>query len=548
MRTFKELGLSTKTLIALEKKGFEEPTEIQALTIPLVLGSTKDIVAQAQTGTGKTAAFALPLIELLDSSVKQTQALILAPTRELVVQIAEEINSLKGDSGLTIAPIYGGQSIDVQLIRLKKGVSIVVGTPGRLLDHLSRKTLRLNNIKFLILDEADEMLNMGFIEDIETIIEATPEEKRVLLFSATMPARIREMASKYMKEIENAKVERALTTSLTDQIYFEVSQHDKLEALCRIIDIEDSIYGIIFCRTKIEVDELTSKLQDRGYSADALHGDISQSQRETILRKFKKKNLNLLVATDVAARGIDISNLTHVINYSLPQDPESYVHRIGRTGRAGNQGTAITFITPSEFYRLGFIKRITSAQIRKKKIPDIDEILTARMQNLTKDITGKISTGNDKTFFHEWATQLLALGEPTEMVAAVLKLAFGDVFNRENYRDITPIEGKKRGVSPVDAEGKTRLFIALGSNKGVTKKSLAQFITEQAGVPDRLINDIRVYEEFSYASVPFENAETIIAELKKFRIGKKQLFVEKARPPKESDRKNDRNKERRKRS
>lgn len=547
MRTFKELGLSTKTLIALEKKGFEEPTEIQALTIPLVLNSTKDIVAQAQTGTGKTAAFALPLIELLDSSVKQTQALILAPTRELVVQIAEEINSLKGNSGLTIAPIYGGQSIDVQLMRLKKGVSIVVGTPGRILDHLSRKTLRLNAIKFLILDEGDEMLNMGFIEDIETIIESTPDEKRVLLFSATMPARIRDMASKYMKEIENAKAEKALTTSLTDQIYFEVSQHDKLEALCRIIDIEDSIYGIIFCRTKVEVDELTSKLQDRGYNADALHGDISQSQRESILRKFKKKNLNLLVATDVAARGIDISNLTHVINYSLPQDPESYVHRIGRTGRAGNQGTAITFITPSEFHRLGFIKRITSAQIRKKKVPDIDEILAARMQNLTKNITGKINAENDKTFFNEWATQLLALGEPAEMVAAVLKLAFGDVFNRENYRDITPIEGKKRGVSPVDAEGKTRLFIALGSSKGVTRKTLAQFITEQAGVPDRLINDIRVYDEFSYATVPFENAETIIAELKKFRIGKKQLFVEKARPPKEGDRRNDNSRMRKKR-
>jgi ATP-dependent RNA helicase DeaD len=348
-----------------------------------------------------------------------------------------------------------------------------------------------------------------------------------------MPPRIRELASKYMKDVENAKAEKAMTTSLTDQIYFEVALHDKFEALCRIIDIEDSIYAIIFCRTKVEVDELTSRLQDRGYTTDCLHGDISQSQRESILRKFRRQHLNLLVATDVAARGIDISNLTHVINYSLPQDPESYVHRIGRTGRAGNQGTAITFITPSEFHKLGFIKRVTSAQIRKKKIPDIDEILTARMHILTKNITGKIVAGNEKTLFHDWAGQLLAQGEPTEMVAAVLQLAFGDIFNRENYRDLTPVEGKKRGVSPVDAEGKTRLFIALGSNKGVTKKSLAQFITEQAGLPDRMINDIRVYDEFSYATIPFENAETIIAELKKFRIGKKQLFVEKARPMKE---------------
>lgn len=540
MQTFKELGLTAKTLSALEKKGFEEPTEIQALTIPLVLNTDKDIVAQAQTGTGKTAAFGLPLIELLDSSVKHTQALILAPTRELVVQISEEINSLKGNSGLTVAPIYGGQSIDIQLMRLKKGVSIVVGTPGRILDHLSRKTLRLDAIKFLILDEGDEMLNMGFIEDIEKILESTPKEKRVLLFSATMPPRIRELASKYMKAVANARTEKTLTTSLTDQIYFEVSQYDKFEALCRIIDIEESIYGIVFCRTKVEVDELTSKLQDRGYSADSIHGDISQSQRETILRKFKKKVINLLVATDVAARGIDISNLSHVINYSLPQDPESYIHRIGRTGRAGNQGTAITFITPSEFHKLGFIKRVTSAQIRKKQIPNIDEILTARMQNLTKDITGKRAPISEKSLFHEWAGELLTQGEPAEMLAAVLQLSFGDIFKRENYRDIASVEGKKRerGVSPVDAEGATRLFIAMGENNGVTKKTLAQFITEQAGVPDKFINDIRVYDDFSYASVPFENAEAIIAELKKVRIGKKQLFVEKARPKKDDAGKN----------
>ncbi|HEX2959671.1 MAG TPA: DEAD/DEAH box helicase [Chitinispirillaceae bacterium] len=535
MQTFKELGLTAKTLTALEKKGFEEPTEIQALTIPLVLNSDKDIVAQAQTGTGKTAAFGLPLIELLDSSVKHTQALILAPTRELVVQISEEISSLKGNSGLTVAPIYGGQSIDVQLTRLKKGVSIVVGTPGRILDHLSRKTLKLDAIRFLVLDEGDEMLNMGFIEDIETIIESTPEQKRVLLFSATMPSRIRELASKYMREVENARTEKTLTTSLTDQIYFEVSQYDKFEALCRIIDIEESIYGIVFCRTKVEVDELTSKLQDRGYSADCLHGDISQSQREAILRKFKKKHLNLLVATDVAARGIDISNLSHVINYSLPQDPESYIHRIGRTGRAGNQGTAVTFITPSEFHKLGFIKRITSAHIRKKNIPDIDEILSAKMQNLTKDITGKRTPVSEKSFFHDWANQLLTQGDPVEMLAAVLKHSFGDVFNRENYREITTFEGKKRGVSQVDVEGKTRLFIAMGENVGITKRTLAQFITEQAGVPGRLINDIKVYDDFSYATVPFENAEAIIAELKKVRIGKKQLFVEKARPKKDGD-------------
>ncbi len=323
MEKFAQLGLSAKTLSALQVKGFEEPTEIQALTIPLILKNEQDLVAQAQTGTGKTAAFSLPLLEILNPTNKHVQALILAPTRELVIQISEEINSLKGDSKLTVTPIYGGQSMELQLDRLRRGVSIVVGTPGRVIDHLTRKTLILDKVRFVVLDEGDEMLNMGFIEDIEQILQHTPEEKRVLLFSATMPNRIKDLASTYMKDINHVKAQNTLTTNLTDQIYFEVARHDKFEALCRIIDIETAFYSIIFCRTKVEVDELASKLIDRGYSAEGLHGDISQAQREQILRKFRKKQISLLVATDVAARGIDINNLTHVINYSLPQDPMS---------------------------------------------------------------------------------------------------------------------------------------------------------------------------------------------------------------------------------
>jgi len=325
------LVLSENTLKALSKKGFEEPTPIQELVIPRLLSGTQDIVGQAQTGTGKTAAFGLPLIELLDDKSPFVEAIVLTPTRELALQVAEEMNSLKGKKRLNIVPIYGGQSMELQLRRLESGAHIVVGTPGRVIDHINRKTLRLNKLKFMVLDEADEMLNMGFIEDIEEIIKHTNEDKRMLLFSATMPKEILNIARKYMKDYEVLAVKnKQLTTELTEQIYFEVREDDKFEALCRIRDMEKEFYGLIFCRTKVDVDNVCSRLIDRGYNAEALHGDISQYQRERILKRFKARQINMLVATDVAARGIDISDLTHVINYSLPQDPESYVHRIGR--------------------------------------------------------------------------------------------------------------------------------------------------------------------------------------------------------------------------
>jgi len=319
---FTDLGLSSEVLEAINKKGFEEPTAIQVLTIPVMLKDDNNIIAQAQTGTGKTAAFGLPLIEMIDTDLRTVQALILVPTRELAIQVSEEINSLKGKRDLRIVPIYGGQSIDQQLRRLKKGVHIVVGTPGRVIDHLNRKTLKIGEIEHLILDEADEMLNMGFIDDMEEIMEHTNPDKRTLLFSATIPNRIKELAHKYMDGYELLAVKKEqLTTNLTEQIYFEVKVSEKFDALCRIIDFEDDFYGLIFCRTKNNVDTVVSHLVDRGYDAEAIHGDISQSQRERTLDKFKKQTVNILIATDVAARGIDVINLTHVINYSLPPGP-----------------------------------------------------------------------------------------------------------------------------------------------------------------------------------------------------------------------------------
>lgn len=539
MQKFKDLGLTGKTLAALEARGFEEPTEIQTITIPLLLKNEVDIVAQAQTGTGKTAAFALPLIEQVKPHSKHPQAIILAPTRELVIQIAEEINSLKGETDLLCAPIYGGQSMELQLARLKKGVAIVVGTPGRVLDHLNRKTLNLEKIEFVVLDEGDEMLNMGFIDDIEEILEHTPAEKRVCLFSATMPSRIKELATKYMKDYSHVKAQNTLTTTLTDQIYFEVAKQDKFEALCRIIDIEKSFYGIIFCRTKIEVDELASKLIDRGYPAEGLHGDISQTQRETILRKFKKQNISMLVATDVAARGIDINNLSHVINYSLPQDPENYIHRIGRTGRAGNQGTAVTFVTHDEFSKLGFIKKITKATINRKEVPAVDQIVDARIERITSEIKSiELKTKDDN--FHLWADALLTDAEPRDIIASVLKLSYGKVLDKSSYRKLTPVgkkserrsygdKGDRGDRMSTEQEGKTRLYIAKGRADNFTKRTLVDFVVKKAGTPTRLIDDVEVFDRFSFITVPFAEAEHIIAKLKKSGENHRPL-AEKAKP------------------
>ena len=325
--------------------------------------------------------------------------------------------------------LYGGQSIDQQLRRLKKGVHIVVGTPGRIIDHLNRKTLKIGNIEHLILDEADEMLNMGFIEDMEEIMRHTNPEKRTLLFSATMPKKIKDLAHKYMDGYELLAVKKEqLTTNLTEQIYFEVKASDKFEALCRIIDIEDDFYGLVFCRTKIDVDYVVTHLMDRGYDAEAIHGDISQAQRERTLQKFKKQRINILVATDVAARGIDVNNLSHVINYSLPQDPESYVHRIGRTGRAGNEGTAITFITPSEYRQLMFIQRVAKTDIKKSKVPRVKDIIKAKKKKIHDDLTSILEDEIESTY-KDWADSLLNDNNPTEILSAVLNYCFEDELN-----------------------------------------------------------------------------------------------------------------------
>ncbi|MBU1056370.1 MAG: DEAD/DEAH box helicase [Proteobacteria bacterium] len=518
-KTFKDFGLSAKVLEAINKKGFEEPTPIQVMAIPMMLRDDTNIIVQAQTGTGKTAAFGLPLVEMVNTDSAAVQALILAPTRELAIQVAEEINSLKGNRDIIITPIYGGQSIDMQLQRLKKGVHIVVGTPGRVIDHLNRKTLKLEKIEHLILDEADEMLNMGFVEDIEEIMKHTNPDKRTLLFSATMPERIKALAHKYMKGYEFIKVKKEqLTTNLTEQIYFEVKATDKFEALCRIIDIKDAFYGLVFCRTKIDVDSVATHLMDRGYDAEAIHGDISQTQRERTLEKFKKKRVTILVATDVAARGIDVNNLTHVINYSLPEDTESYVHRIGRTGRAGNLGTAITFITPSEYKRLMFIQRVAKTDIKKSKVPKVKDIIKAKKKKIYEDLTTILKEKIDADYL-SWADRMLKDNNPEEILAAVLNYCFEEELNPDVYGEIEEIGSKPK---PLDKHGKARLFVALGKKDKINAEKLVELIGSKASVKSKDISEIQIMDKFSFITVPFEKAEKIVVSFRE--KGRKPLI------------------------
>ena len=549
--TFESLGLGERTLKAVKAKGFEEPSEIQAACIPLLLKEGTEVVGQAQTGTGKTAAFALPILETVDEEKKSVQALILTPTRELALQVSEEINSLKGDRKTEVTPIYGGASMEIQLRKLKRGVQIVVGTPGRILDHIKRGTLDLSNLVFMVLDEADEMLDMGFIEDIEEVLKNVPETRRMLMFSATMPPQIQKLAENFMKNPTLVRTQKTdAATPQADQIYFEVKEADKIEALTRIIDRDPDFYGVIFCRTKLQCDEIGHKLQARGYNAEALHGDLSQRERETILRKMKERVIRILVATDVAARGLDIQDLTHVINYSLPSDPEIYIHRVGRTGRAGKEGTAITFITPSEARRFSYIKKASKSEIRKEEIPTPREVVERRRELIKEQLLSALEKDGGEEY-RSISEGLLEDNDPVDVLSSVLSLFYRDALDESQYKDISV--GKKRErtkkksnaetsytdrkkedrerpydkikTPSMDDEGLTRLFIARGRNDGLTKRGLADVLIDQAGVKNEDIRDIQVMEDFSFINAPYDAAEHILRIFGKSRNGEKPIIT-----------------------
>jgi ATP-dependent RNA helicase DeaD len=525
--TFADLGLSEKMLKKITAKGYEFPSAIQAWVIPLLLNGDKDIIGQAQTGTGKTAAFGLPVLERLDPTSKDIQALILAPTRELAIQVAEEIRSF-ADSSVKIQLLYGGQNVRDELQWLRRWPQIVVGTPGRVIDHLSkRRTLKIENLKYFILDEADEMLNIWFKEDIEEIIQSTPVEKKTLLFSATMPKSIKDIVHKYIKNHDLIAIERKeLTNSLIEQKCYKVNGRDKFEALCRVIEVEFDFYGIVFCKTKADVDTVAANLMTRWYKVEGIHGDIDQKMREKTLARFKNGAIKILVATDVAARWIDVNNLTHVINYSLPDNPEVYTHRIWRTGRAWNKWEAISFVANQDGRMLSWIERTIKMKLKVEilpKVSDVIEFKKKRLLNNTKDVLLE----EENLTYIDLASQLLELWDAEKVLASVLKEGFWDEFSEIHYKDIKANADRWARESNTNwaAAWEKRLFIAKWRLDNYTPGSLIQFIENEVGIKLWDIGKIDVMREFSFMNVKEEDAYTVL-DFFKSANSKKPLIVE----------------------
>lgn len=418
---FSEFGLDEKIVKSVNRMGFEEATPIQEKTIPLGLAG-KDLIGQAQTGTGKTAAFGLPMIHKIDQKSNNVQALIIAPTRELAIQVSEELYKLSYDKHVRVLAVYGGSDISRQIRSLKKNPQIVVGTPGRILDHINRRTLKLDNVETLVLDEADEMLNMGFIDDIETILKEVPAERQTLLFSATMPDPIRRIGERFMHSPELIRIKaKEMTALLIEQFFVKVHEKEKFDVLSRLLDVQSPELAIVFGRTKRRVDELSRALDMRGYVAEGIHGDLTQAKRMSVLRKFKEGKIDVLVATDVAARGLDISGVTHVYNYDIPQDPESYVHRIGRTGRAGKEGMAITFVQPREMGYLRIVEETTKKRMQPLQAPTWDEAFAGQLRVATEKIQEAITEEN-LADYKTFANELLEKYDATDIAAAMLKM------------------------------------------------------------------------------------------------------------------------------
>jgi len=503
MTNFTELGLSEATLAALESKGFTNPTPIQALTIPKLLEGTVDIVGQAQTGTGKTAAFGLPIIETAKEKTKKVQALILTPTRELAIQVADEINSLKGKKRIRVLPVYGGQAIYMQLKALKQGVDVVVGTPGRIMDHLKRGSLRIDALDFFVLDEADEMCNMGFVDDVREILKAANDDRRTLLFSATMPRDVLRIAKEFMGDYEVVSVKSEKSDiPLTKQIFHEMANSDRFEALCRVIDAQAGFYGLVFTRTRADADHVAAKLTERGYPSEPIHGDLNQTQREKILNKFKKRRATILVATDVAARGIDVPDLTHVVNFAIPQDPQTFVHRTGRTGRAGKEGIAITLIAPSEFRRLMFISKSTGIEIKKEKLPRIEDVIYSKKSRMVSQLESIMESDSHGSYI-AMARELLEEKDPAEVMAALLKNTFGDELVESSYREINATSADSR-------HGRADMVLALGRMDRMSPRALVDFVSKSAGIKPFAIQHVRIQGNRSTFTIPGDQVENVM--------------------------------------
>jgi ATP-dependent RNA helicase DeaD len=532
MTTFEALGIDARLIRATDELGYVNPTPIQEQAIPVLLSGTKDFIGLAQTGTGKTAAFGLPLLHVIDAAEKYPQALVVCPTRELCLQIVKEIELFKKYiPGVSVVAVYGGASIGLQIRDIKRGIQIVVATPGRLIDLIERKAIDLGQIKYVVLDEADEMLNMGFQDDIEFILKNTPERESIWLFSATMPAEIRKVSKRYMNDPKEVIVGKVNTASKTiDHQYYVTSAHHRYETLKRIIDFNPGIYGIIFTRTKMDAQEISERLTREGYDIDALHGDLTQVQRDKVMGQFRDKSLQLLIATDVAARGIDVQGITHVINYELPDDVEVYTHRSGRTGRAGNQGICISIVHSKEMYKFKQIERINNSKFHKLDIPSGKDVCRKQFFHfMDKLLSADISHGDYETYVPMLAEKFAEVSkeEVLKRVAAMefdrfLKyyensedLNFRDRGRKEEGRRNEPMDrgDSRKSPSRSGGSGYSRLFVNLGTKDGFYKASFLQFILDMSDLRKEVLGKIDMKDMTSWIEIEKGAASQMIRAL-----------------------------------
>ena len=549
-KTFAEFAISEELLQAIGDMGFEEPTPIQAMAIPQILDG-KDVTGQAQTGTGKTAAFGIPIIERLDPDNKNVQALVLSPTRELAIQTAEEFSRLmKYKKGLNVVPIYGGQPIERQLRALKGSVQVVIGTPGRVIDHIKRGTLHLDSISMFILDEADQMLDMGFRDDIEDIFRDTPKNRQTILFSATMPQPILDITRRFQHDPQFVKITRKeLTVPQIEQTYIEVRERDKLEALCRTLDMNNPELALVFCNTKRTVDDLMSRMQARGYFVEALHGDMKQQQRDRVMARFRAGTIDVLIATDVAARGIDVDDVDIVFNYDVPQDVEYYVHRIGRTARAGRIGKSVTFVAPREIYKLRDIQRYAKIQIAKTPLPTLDDVAEMKQQIFLDKVRDIMSAGNLELYLPlveqlletetEAGSESAAEVTSIQVAAALLKMHLDSGKNAGQSEEIKPLQSSpsiSENVTPGTVEnsgaepGMVRFRISLGKNQQIRPKDIVGAFAGECDIPGSSIGRIDLYNNYSYVDVPLEHANLVAEVMGSKTIRGQELEISIAAP------------------
>ncbi|MDR3102779.1 MAG: DEAD/DEAH box helicase [Methanocalculaceae archaeon] len=543
MKTFTEFPISEELLRAIEDMGFEEPTPIQAMAIPQILAG-HDVTGQAQTGTGKTAAFGIPIIEGLDPNNKLVQALVLSPTRELAIQTAEEFSRLmKYKQGLSVVPIYGGQPIERQLKAFRGSVQVVIGTPGRVIDHLKRGTLNLASVKMFVLDEADQMLDMGFREDIEEIFHHTPENRQTILFSATMPTPILDIARRFQRDPQFVKItSRELTVPQIEQSYIEVRERDKLEALCRLLDMHNPELALVFCNTKRAVDDLMSHLQVRGYFVEALHGDMKQMQRDRVMARFRGGSIDVLIATDVAARGIDVDDVDMVFNYDVPQDVEYYVHRIGRTGRAGRTGKSVTFVAPREIYKLRDIQRYAKIKIAKTPLPSLDDVAEMKLQTFLAKVRAVMTAGNLAKYL-PMVEQLLETDDDLEITsievaAALLKmhLDIGKNALSETESAVAMPQDDAGSFENTGAEpGMVRFRITLGKNQQIRPKDIVGAFAGECNISGSCIGRIDLYGNYSFVEIPLEHAAAVLGTMSKKTIRGQELEIQTATPRERHD-------------